>query len=232
MFSYPMRASFPHPKDPKDKKLWEQYLNRLAKHHVTYLANQYGDNTTWEMVNANLSMCFSCGGFGFWVFGSLVWPVIQTIVEPHADMPDDVKLDFVEASSIVDLSPRGSAALSRLALQKLMVDLGEKGKNINEDIASLVSKGLETEIQQALDIVRVVGNNAVHPGEINLHDDKAIATTLLQLINLVVDRRISAQKRIAEMFRSLPPGALKQIEERDAAKILQNQGHASNGNDK
>jgi hypothetical protein len=133
-----------------------------------------------------------------------------------------VKLDFVEASSIVDQSPRGAAALARLALQKLMVDLGEKGKNINDDIGSLVSKGLETEIQQALDVVRVTGNNAVHPGAIDLRDDKATATTLLQLVNLVVDRRISTQKRIAEMYSNLPPGALKQIQERDAPKQIEN----------
>jgi uncharacterized protein DUF4145 len=114
-----------------------------------------------------------------------------------------------------NLSPRGSAALSRLALQKLMVDLGEKGKNINDDIASLVQKGLETEIQRALDIVRVVGNNAVHPGQVDLKDDRGIAITLLQLVNLVVDRRIAAVKRLNETYAALPAGALEQIQKRD-----------------
>jgi hypothetical protein len=72
-----------------------------------------------------------------------------------------------------------------------------------------LKKGLETEIKQALDVVRVMGNNAVHPvhpGKIDLRDDKASATTLLQLLNLVVDRRISTQKRIAQMYGNLPPG--------------------------
>jgi hypothetical protein len=98
---------------------------------------------------------------------------------------------------------------------ELVADLGEKGKNINDDIASLVQKGLETEIQRALDIVRVVGNNAVHPGQVDLKDDKGIATTLLQLVNLVVDRRIAAVKRLNEMYAALPPGALEQIQKRD-----------------
>jgi Domain of unknown function (DUF4145) len=104
----------------------------------------------------------------------------------------------------------------------LLVELGEKGDNINEDIGSLVKKGLEIEIQQALDVVRVVGNNAVHPGTIDLKDDAGIALALLQLINLVVERRIATQKRIGEMFANLSPGAREQIEKRDGSKLIEN----------
>jgi hypothetical protein len=45
----------------------------------------------------------------------------------------------------------------------------------------------------------------VHPGEIVLKEDPGKAIALLQLINLVVERRISTQKRIEEMFGDLPP---------------------------
>jgi hypothetical protein len=40
---------------------------------------------------------------------------------------------------------------------------------------------------------------------------KASATTLLQLLNLVVGRRISTQKRIAQMYSNLPPGRLNRL---------------------
>ena len=80
----------------------------------------------------------------------------------------DIKDDFVEAASILNASPRGSAALSRLIVQKLMSYLGGQGKDINANIAYLVKNGLEPEIQKALDIVRVTGNSAVHPGELAL----------------------------------------------------------------
>jgi hypothetical protein len=55
----------------------------------------------------------------------------------------------------------------------------------------------------------------VHPGQVDLKDDRGIAITLLQLVNLVVDRRIDAVKRLNEMYAALPPGALAQIQKRD-----------------
>ena len=52
-------------------------------------------------------------------------------------------------------------------LQKLCKVLGQSGNNINEDIKALVESGLDPRVQKALDAVRVVGNNAVHPGQMD-----------------------------------------------------------------
>ncbi|MGD5339922.1 DUF4145 domain-containing protein, partial [Xanthomonas citri pv. citri] len=136
------------------------------------------------LLNVTVAQCFGCKGLSLWIKDALVWPSVVVEIKPHGDMPADVREDFMEAASIAERSPRGAAALARLAIQKLMKDLGEKGKNINDDIRALVQKGLEPEIQQALDIVRVIGNNAVHPGQVDLKDDKATAITLLRLVNL------------------------------------------------
>jgi hypothetical protein len=62
----------------------------------------------------------------------------------------------------------------------------------------------------------VIGNNAVHPGTIDLKDDKATALTLLGLVNMIVERRIAGPKKLMTLFAGLPPGALQQIEKRDA----------------
>src|SRR5262249_8426724 len=120
----------------------------------------------------------------------------------HEDMPPDVRTDFVEAAEIVDKSPRGAAALLRLAIQKLMPHLGESGKDLNTAIGNLVKKGLDQRVQKAFDIVRVTGNNAVHPGELDLKDDKATAIQLFMLVNIVVQSTISTKARIEEMYAS------------------------------
>jgi len=96
-----------------------------------------------------------------------------------------------------------------------MVQLGEKGENINHDIASLVEKGLPVEIQQALDIVRVIGNNAVHPGELDIKDDLPTALSLFELLNQIAESMISQPKRIKELYAQLPESQRKAIEERN-----------------
>lgn len=130
-------------------------------------------------------------------------------------MPADIRLDYDEASTIFDKSPRGAAALIRLAIQKLCKELGQPGENINRDIGELVKGGLNIRVQQALDAVRVIGNEAVHPGQIDLRDDKATAGALFKLLNLIVEKTISEPKHVAEVYASLPADKLRAIAKRD-----------------
>ena len=53
----------------------------------------------------------------------------------------------------------------------MLCHLGEKGENINDEIANLVKKGLPVEVQRAMDLCRVIGTNAVRPGELNIDDN-------------------------------------------------------------
>lgn len=144
------------------------------------------------------------------------YPLSSTAPLPNSDMPDDVKADYEEARNIFSLSPKGSAALLRLAIQKLCKHLGCKGENINDDIAKLVKEGLPTKVQKALDAVRVVGNNAVHPGTLDLNDNNEIAFALFNFVNIICDNQITQPKKIDEYYDSIiPEGAKKAIEKRD-----------------
>lgn len=145
----------------------------------------------------------------------MVVPSESPVPPPHPDMPDSCVGEYQEARDIVAKSPRAAAALLRLCVQKLMVELGEKGKNINDDIGSLVRKGLPVEVQQALDYCRVVGNNGVHPGEIELTDSPKIAHSLFEMLNFIIEDRISRPKKITDLYNILPEGALKAVEKRD-----------------
>jgi Domain of unknown function (DUF4145) len=201
--------------DKVERRRMVEFYERLEKNFLTYISNAYDSSTSSALVNFCFSHCHSCGGFAIWVKDRFVYPEKESTFIAHDEMPDDVREDFKEAASIVDKSPRGAAALLRLAIQKLMPALGEKGKDLNEDIASLVKRGLEVDVQRALDVVRVIGNNAVHPGQIDLKDNQATAASLFGLVNLIVERRIATPKRIKEIFDGLPQGALEQIAKRD-----------------
>ena len=64
-------------------------------------------------------------------------------------------------------------------------------------------------------IVRVIGNNAVHPGQI-LTDDRETASRLFRLVNMIADAMITQPKHINEFYEELPESAKRQIEKRDA----------------
>ncbi len=142
----------------------------------------------------------------------------ETLPKPHNDMPECIREDYEEAMGVFKHSARSSAALLRLAVEKLCKELGETGKTINDDIASLVKKGLPTHIQQALDIIRVIGNEAVHPGMIDVRDNPEIAMELFGLLNEIIDDRISKQNRIQARYDSLPQSKLDGIKDRDKDK--------------
>lgn len=165
--------------------------------------------------NLALSQCYACDKIAVWLNTKMLSPAQFDGPRPNSDLPQDVISDYIEAAAILNHSPRGAAALLRLAVQKLCRYLGEKGDNINEDISSLVKKGLDPKIQKALDIVRVVGNSAVHPGNMDIKDDRPTAESLFQLVNLIAERMLTESRHINEMFDALPSSARDAIVKRD-----------------
>ena len=160
--------------------------------------------------------CEHCGDLTYWYEGRMIIPAEAPVSPPHPDMPASVVGEYQEARSVFAKSPRAAVALLRLAIQKLMPELGEKGENINADIRSLVAKGLPVQVQQAFDFCRVVGNNAVHPGEINLNDTPEMGQHLFNMVNFIVEDRITRPKQIAELYAKLPEGARDAVGKRDA----------------
>lgn len=166
--------------------------------------------------NVHLSRCFACDEVSIWVASRVLFPPSRQGPAANPDLPTDVADDYEEASRILTLSPRGAAALLRLAIQKLCGHLGEKGKNIDDDIASLVKKGLSPMVQRSLDAVRVIGNEAVHPGTLDLKDDIDTAQKLFRLVNIIAEQMISHPKHVEEVYGLLPEAKRIAIEKRDA----------------
>jgi Domain of unknown function (DUF4145) len=160
--------------------------------------------------------CSHCGKWSYWHQGKLVIPSDSPVEPPHPDLPENCALDYREARDIFSRSPRAAAALLRLCIQKFMPQIGGKGTNINDDIKALVSNGLPPTVQKSLDYCRVVGNNAVHPGEIDLDDSPEIAQQLFAMINFIVEDRITRPREIEDLYQKLPEAAREAIEKRDS----------------
>jgi hypothetical protein len=165
--------------------------------------------------NLRICHCSHCKQYSIWYKELMIVPEETTAPPAHEDIPESIKEDYEEAASIANRSPRGASALLRLCLQKLMIELGCQGKDINKDIGILVQKGLPEEVQQALDIVRVIGNEAVHPGELDLRDDNTTVIQLFGLINFIIEDRITRKKKIGQLYQLLPESKRQGIEIRD-----------------
>lgn len=161
------------------------------------------------------SVCQKCYGYTLWVKDKMVYPQLLIAPLPNDDMPEGAKADYNEARSIVNLSPRAACALLRLALQKIMIALGENG-DLNSAIGNLVKKGMPEEIQQALDCIRVIGNNAVHPLELNIDDDVETAAAMFGLLNMIVQHRFTQPKEVKALYGKLPQKAIAAVAKRDA----------------
>ena len=183
------------------------FCNAFSKHNWCHASNIY--------IGISLTFCEHCTKKMIWYEDKIIYPRVTGAPMPNDDMNDEIIKDYNEARDIVVDSPRGASALLRLALQKLCVQLGEKGKNINDDIGNLVKRGLPVKIQQALDCTRVIGNQAVHPGEIDINDEPEIAYSLFELINAIADAMITQPKEIQALYDRLPVTARNAIKKRD-----------------
>ena len=205
--------------EPENKKRMLAWVDKSLAGLVQIDRNQGGAYVYNDIGNLHLSECYNCKKATVWVHDNLVFPSQRLGVLPNVDLPIDLIADFEEARAIVGNSPRGAAALMRLVVQKLCAHLGEKGKNIDDDIASLVAKGLNPLVQKALDVVRVVGNDAVHPGTIDLKDDRDTALRLFSLVNSIADQMITHPKAVQEMYDQLPAAKIAAINARNERAV-------------
>lgn len=163
-----------------------------------------------------VSKCVKCGSLAIWKENKLIFPLVSGIPLPSVDMPGDVKALYLEARDVMIFSPRASAALLRLSVEILMPHLNAQGSDLNEKIGFLVKQGLDIKIKEALDSIRVIGNNAVHPGQISIDDNPSIAVALFSLLNIIVTLTITREKQIKEVHDLIPDKVKEAIKKRDS----------------
>ena len=166
--------------------------------------------------STEIVFCDHCKKFSIWIDKEMIYPLSSVAPLPIGEMPLSVKRLYNEARDIFNKSPRGACALLRLAIQVLVKELGEDEKNLNQAIGNLVERGLPEDIQKALDILRVIGNKAVHPGKISKEDDSQTVKTLFILVNLICEKMITDKNKLKSMYDSLSKNQKEAIDKRDS----------------
>ncbi len=201
--------------EEKIRSAWIDWSTKMRS-KLLFLDKNASYTDTTVLNNLFLSRCYNCKKWSVWVNEDMVYPRHQFGSMPNQDLPQNILAAVEEARVILDASPKGAAALLRLCIQMLCKHLGESGENLNEAIANLVKKGLNPVVAKSLDIVRVIGNESVHPGFIDLNDTRDSAIRLFDLVNIIAEQMITHPKHVEELYGKLPELKRKAIEARDA----------------
>lgn len=187
------------------------------KHEYYSLETDYDIFDPKGYQGISFSVCKVCSEESLWLNEELVYPFENTVENPSPLMPEEVKVIYDEARAVLNISPRSSAALLRLALEILLPYLGADKATINNMIQQLVDERKAiSRVQKAMDSLRVIGNDAVHPGVIDLEgrDDKAVSLALFKIINFIVAETLGSDDMIEDLYSLLPERVKEGIENR------------------
>ena len=173
------------------------------------------------------NLCPSCGGvivvqrYGEIIRKSSWWEmervederVIYPLNTKRAvppEVPEPYRKDFEEASAVLGISPKASAALSRRILQAILhQEFGISKGSLAQEIEEFLSrKDVPSSLAQAIDAIRNVGNFAAHPIKDNqtgaiVEVEPGEADWLLDVLELMFDYAFVQPARIAQMREKL-----------------------------
>jgi hypothetical protein len=118
--------------------------------------------------------CSECQGlivFGRWQTNDtdfedmLLYPIGPQIRPIDPTITGEYAADFREACSVINLSPKASAAISRRLLQHIIREkAGIRKRNLDDEINAVIAQGLlPPDLADDLDMIRTIGNFAAHP---------------------------------------------------------------------
>lgn len=193
----------------------DAYANQVGfTVHITQVGRAYREMVEWAATE-----CARCGQVAMWHHSTLMWPAgIRPGTPPLPEMPEDVQAVYEEARQVAAVSPRAGVALLRLALQMLVDDLVTGTANIYDKIGDLVKRGLDPNVQKAMDVLRFYGNNAVHPGQIEVDSEPNTLPALFALLNLIVEHVIVRAQSVQALYETLPERQREAIAKRDGGQ--------------
>ena len=181
---------------------------------VNFALDRWGH---YQVEGMSACRCDACSGECIWRDEDLIFPLARLGEPAHEDTPRNVLDIYEEARSVAPISKKSAAGLLRLALQMLIDDLEPGNATIDKKIGALVKRGLDPQVQKAMDSLRVIGNESVHPGMMDLDADPDLLDALFRLTNVIVEQVITRPKHIDSIFSKLPAAKRQAIERRDGS---------------
>lgn len=140
----------------------------------------------------------------------MVHPSVSTTPLAHEDMPEDVKEVYDKARAVFPFSHEASSAMLRSALEQLLNHLDPSSNNLSKKLDRLIQKGtLPEPVIQAMDSIRLIGNDAIHPGKIQWDEPQEIALLLFELMNMIVEETITKPNKVRHLYSLLPESRKK-----------------------
>jgi hypothetical protein len=173
------------------------------------------------------AQCHGCREWSIWLDDRMVFPQRSAGSPAHVDMPGPVRELYKEAAAVVAVSRRAGAALARATIERLVKELdpeAPRNARLDQRIGRLRER-VSTPLGQLLDVVRVVGNGALHADEqssellvIALDDTTGpeLIELLLQVANDLVDELITRPRTAREYWDRLPDGVKTTLAQQDA----------------
>lgn len=174
---------------------------------------------TWS---ASLCTVSTCRRYCLWRKQELMYPLANAagLPLPNAAMPDAVRGLYEEAVVVFGVSRRAGAALARATLEALLrhIDPDAGKANLDERMARMEGR-LSTTLWDTLDLVRHVGNKALHvsgvPDEAVVlvldNEDDEVGPALFEIINDVVDETIVKERKRARLAELIPESVRENI---------------------
>jgi hypothetical protein len=135
------------------------------------------------------------------------------IPPPHRKLPKAAVELYQEAREVAAASPRSAAALLRVALEALLEELHPSGRRLIERIDELHAGGLPTPQTQAMDVLRLIGNEAAHAGTLHNADNPETVRELFHYLNYLAESSETV-RRIATSYQSIPEHKRAEAERR------------------
>jgi hypothetical protein len=219
--------------EARDSKRWGSSSVDFARVAVALLPNSAEPDPAAILGTPSpglwaMARCGKCGESSVWRDKQMVFPRASLAPAPAADMPEDVKVLYIEAGEVWAVSPRAGAAMARATLEKLLKALDpEAGARLDlkPRIDRMIPK-VSTPIGEMLTFIRHTGNGSVHVDDepddaiVLILDpaDEAIVDLMFTTINDLVDELITKPTMTRAAFDKVPKSV------RDAVKKKQTEG--------